>query len=69
MPKEPNYLQRIPSTYTTYGDVTIERVAHNGHLIASTIHDNQLVHQTYIDYSEEEAVELFREYLLTLTPA
>lgn len=44
-------------------DITIEVIPHNGHLVLSTIKENQYIEVVYIGHSIEEAKQLFLGYI------
>ena len=47
-------------------EITVEMVRHNGHIIVSTIHNNQYVHRQYVGYTKREAVAEFKRELREL---
>ena len=46
--------------------VSVEMARHNGHVIVSTIHNNQYVHRQYIGFTKREAVAEFKRELREL---
>lgn len=48
---------------TLEDDITIDVIPHNGHVICSTIKENQYISVVYIGHSVEEAKQLFLGYV------
>jgi len=42
-------------------EISVERIAHNGHLVLSTIQDGQYIKRVYIGYTLAEAKRIFIE--------
>lgn len=47
-------------------EIAVEKVRHNGHIVVSTIHNDQYVHRQYIGYTKREAVAEFKRELREL---
>lgn len=45
---------------------TVEKIAHNGHLVVTDIVRGQLIKLTYVDYTEEDALA---DFIANVLPA